>query len=57
MKSIKKILLGISIILFGGVISCSSMNEDVLLFIGWGISLVGLVISLIGYGLTSDEKE
>ena len=51
MKSIKKILLGISIIMLGGVIANISVFE----FIGGAISLVGIITSIIGY-VSSDEK-
>ena len=55
MKQFKRILLGIAIILFGATIACSNSSDDILVYIGWGISLVGLVISLTGYFLRNDE--
>ena len=51
MKTIKRILVCISIILFGGTISCGG-NE--LFEIGPAISLIGVVGSLIVYWLTDD---
>lgn len=55
MEQFKRILLGIAIILFGDTIACSNSSDDFLVYIGWGISLVGLVISLTGYFLRNDE--
>jgi hypothetical protein len=49
MKGIKRLLLGISIILFGSAIACSSSSELPLVYIGWGISLFGLIVSVAGY--------
>ncbi|WFR55868.1 hypothetical protein QA584_19915 [Anaerocolumna sp. AGMB13025] len=52
MKSMKKILMGIAIILFGIAIS---LGPDSFLFIGWIVSLVGLIMSFIGYYFKEDE--
>jgi hypothetical protein len=48
MKGIKKLLLGISIILFG----CAT--GGILFDIGWGIALFGLIVSIVGY-FSEDE--
>ena len=52
MKSVKKILMGIAIILFGIAIS---FGHDSFLFIGWIVSIIGLIMSFIGYYFTEDE--
>ncbi|WP_170866759.1 hypothetical protein [Anaerocolumna jejuensis] len=52
MKSVKKILMGIAIILFGIAIS---FGHDSFLFIGWIVSMFGLIMSFIGYYFTEDE--
>ena len=52
---IKRMLLGIAIILFGIVIACSKSSDDILVYIGWGISLVGLIISVTGYFMREDK--
>ncbi|SHL37432.1 hypothetical protein SAMN02745136_04738 [Anaerocolumna jejuensis DSM 15929] len=52
MKSVKKILMGIAIILLGIAIS---LGPDSFLFIGWVVSIIGLIMSFIGYYFTEDE--
>ncbi len=52
MKSVKKILMGIAINLFGIAISS---GPDSFLFIGWIVSIIGLFMSFIGYYFTEDE--
>lgn len=47
MKSLKKLLLGIVIIIFGGAIA----NVDALQFIGAGIAIVGMIIFAVTYYL------
>jgi hypothetical protein len=54
MKGIKKLLLGMSIILFGCAIACSGSSYNPIVNIGWGISLFGLIVSIAGY--LSDDK-
>jgi hypothetical protein len=54
MRGIKSVLVGIAIILFGSAIACSSSSELPLVYIGWGISLFGLIVSIAGY--LSDDK-
>lgn len=54
MKSVKKMLMGIAIILFGISISGGSEN-DTLVCIGWVVSLIGLIMSFIGYYFTEDD--
>ena len=54
MRSIKKILMGIAVILFGCAISASNISNEIS-FVGWGISLLGLIISAHGFWFTSDN--
>jgi hypothetical protein len=49
MRGNKKLLLGISIILFGCAIACSGGGYNTMIDIGWGISLFGLIVSTVGY--------
>jgi hypothetical protein len=49
MKGIKKLLLGIAIILFGCAIACSGGGYNDMIDIGWGIALFGLIVSIAGY--------
>ncbi len=55
MKSTKKILLGIAIILFGVSGELTNIGDD-LIFVCWGISLIGLIISICGYWFTDDDR-
>lgn len=43
METIKKILVGISISLFGICIAPAAA------YFGWGISFIGMIISIVGY--------
>lgn len=51
MKSVKRILMGIAIILFGIAINSGT---DSLLYVGWIVSIIGLIMSFIGYYFTED---
>lgn len=51
MKSVKKILLGIAVILCGGVITTVNGLE----YIGWVTSVIGLGVAIIGYFSSSNE--
>lgn len=53
MKAIKRMLLGIAVSLMGISISCGFDSSD-FVFIGWAISLFGLIIAVIGYYFTDD---
>lgn len=56
MRSIKKILLGISLILFGMTlcINFNGSNINYMTVAGWVFSLIGLITSLSGYYSTDD---
>lgn len=56
MKSIKKILIGIAIILFGYSITFLGLGDDTFAYTGSGISVIGLCISFIGYFFTDDNR-
>ena len=52
MRSVKKILMGIAITLFGISVA---IGGNVFIYIGWAISLVGVILSFIGYYFTEDD--
>ena len=54
-KVMKRMLLGIAVVLFGGAIASSHLSDDILTYVGWGIALVGLVISLTGYFMSENK--
>ena len=56
MKSIKKMLMGIAIILFG-ISLVASNTGGVFIYVGWGISIVGLIMRFVGHYFTEDDKQ
>ena len=54
MKAIKRILVGISIILFCMSVCSGGISNDIS-FVGWGISLLGVIISVLSAWLTEDD--
>ncbi|WP_101697407.1 hypothetical protein [Clostridium minihomine] len=58
MKSVKKMLMGIAIILFGisiGIGGVGGAGEVNLVYIGWLVSIIGLIMSFVGYYFTQDD--
>lgn len=56
MKSLKKILLGIAILLFGFSITAVGTGTNELIYIRWIISFVGLFVAFAGY-LRNDDRD
>ena len=48
-------LLGITISLFGLSLVAGNIGADAIRYIGWGISFVGLVVSVSGYLSSSED--
>ena len=55
MKAVKKMLMGIAIILFGISIVLGGAGAAELIGIGWLISLTGLFLAFVGYHFTEDD--
>lgn len=55
MKAVKKMLMGIAVILFGIAILAGGAGELVMNYIGWSVALVGLVLAFAGYFFTQDD--
>ncbi len=54
-RTVKKMILGIAVILFAICVEVSSAGH--LEYITWGIGLIGLVISIVGYAQSDKGDE
>ena len=60
MKSVKKILMGIAVILFGLSIVIGGLGGTgafTFIYIGWLVSIIGLIMSFVGYYFTEDDTD
>ena len=56
MKPIKKMLMGIAIILFGIALLVSNM-DNLSLFIGLPVAVIGLIMTFVGYWFTETDED